>query len=67
MKDRLKRELEVGMLVALSPSTSSDIWIGRVKKLGKVKVTVEMVDNNFNPLKNWTTIKYPMDLLIIEK
>jgi len=67
MKDRLGKKLEVGMLVVLSPSTSADLWLGKVKKLGKVKVTVNMVNSNFNPLKNWTTIKYPKDLLIIEK
>ncbi len=67
MKDILGKKLEVGMLVVLSPSTSAGLWLGKVKKLGKVKVTVNMVDSNFNTLKNWATIKYPKDLLIIEK
>jgi len=66
MKDKLGNDIQVGMRCVFSNSSSSYLYLGFIKKINPIKLTVEYADTKWNRLKR-TTTKYPIDLLILEK
>ena len=67
MTDRLGNQLAVGMYVAYSEHDNSAIYLGKIKKINNVKVTIVPVDDNLIEYGTTITTKYPNNVIIIKK